>query len=203
MAFEDALANRMFSGGSDKTFIDKVLGKEDSERIRELIKSPRLKREDILEILYLMANLEAKLVNYNEYERYVMLKFFIWIREFVKNLELFFDYTDNLTKKELTCVKCNKEYDPSKPDSKCSCFVPILKISDSSKRLLDNISLNMEHMVKFMVDLYMNISRTSMSIKAKGFEELMHSKFELQYYQKNNLDTPDAKKGFLERNLGR
>ena len=42
---------------------------------------------ELLELLYMCIGTEAKLVNLSDWDRYVVLKFFVWIREFIKVVE--------------------------------------------------------------------------------------------------------------------
>jgi len=108
MSIEQNLQRGMFGGQAEKTFSDKLFAKEDIKALQELTKKPNLTRSDLLEMLYLMCATEAKLVNYSSWDRYVQLKFFVWIREFVKIAELNYDYEDDLIKKESQCQTCNK-----------------------------------------------------------------------------------------------
>jgi hypothetical protein len=160
MGAEQSLKNSLFAGGGEKTFIDKVLAKDDVNAIRELIKKKKLTREELLEILYLISGNESKLLNYGEWDRYVILKFFVWIREFIKVAELLFDYEDQLKTWEE-----NKE----------------AKLSKRTKKLLENNSLLIQHNAKFLIDLYLNIGRTSMSIGMSGFLEAIRNKYEVYY----------------------
>jgi len=160
MVFEGDIKRSVFSGTGEKTFIDKVLAKDDVKAIQELIKKKKLSREELLEILYLISGTEAKLLNYSEWDRYVILKFFVWIREFVKIAEFLFDYEDDLKKK--------------KKEGK-------VKISARTQKLLDNNSNYIQHNAKFLIDLYLNISRTSMSIGMSSFIELVRNKYEVEY----------------------
>ena len=98
--FEQAIAQQVFSKQQEKTFIDKILAKQDIEGVRELIKKPRLKREELLELLYLLTSTESKLLNYGEWDRYIILKYFVWVREFIKISELLFDYKEYLEAQE-------------------------------------------------------------------------------------------------------
>lgn len=152
----------MFGKVSEKTFIDKLLARQDTEAIRELIKKPRLKREELLEILYLISGTEAKLLNYGEWDRYVILKFFVWIREFVKIAEMLYDYEDKLKIMEKTGE---------------------IRITPRARELLDNNQRLIEHNAKFLVDLYLNIGRTSLSVGATGLLEFLKNKFEIAYPQ--------------------
>lgn len=157
---EQALQSQLFTQGKEKTFIDKILAKEDNEKIRELVKKNTLTRSDLLELLYLLSSVESKLLNYGEWDRYVILKFFVWIREFVKVSELLYDYQDEQKKKTK-------------------------HLSERAKKLFENNQRLFEHNVKFLVDLYLNIGRTTLSLKGSGFMELLNNKFELAYPQAN------------------
>lgn len=160
--FEQDLQNSLYQRESEKTFVDKILARKEVDQIRNLIKKERLEREDLLEILYLISGNEAKLLNYGEWDRYVILKYFVWLREFVKTLELFFDYRDDLQ------AKAEKEG---------------RELSPRLVRLLNNNQRLMEHNAKFLIDLYLNIARTTLSIGASGFMEILTQKFEYSYPQ--------------------
>lgn len=162
MSIESKLQNALFRQDNEKTFIDKILAKNEVDELRELIKKPRLTRSEMLEALYLVSGTEAKLLNYSEWDRYVILKFFVWLREFAKILELFFDYREELEKKN----KAGK-----------------FELTPRFIRALDNNERLLEHNVKFLLDLYLNIGRTSLSVGATGFMELLTNKFEMAYPQ--------------------
>lgn len=190
MSFEQNLQNSMFSQQSEKTFIDKVLAKQDVDAIREIIKKPKLTREDMLELLYLLSGTESKLLNYGEWDRYICLKYFVWIREFVKVAELLYDYQDDLEKKQNTCKLCGvskKEHE----DVRCACdgFVPKIVISARTQKLLYNNERLIEHNTKFLIDLYFNIGRTTLSLGATGIMEILKNKYEISYPQQGELAT--------------
>lgn len=174
--FEHSLASSLFSRDTEKTSADKVLARKDIEDIRELVKKPRLKRAELLELLYLISGSEAKLLNYSAWDRYVILKFFVWIREFIKIAEISYDYTDMLEQKE----KEGK-----------------LTLSPRAKKLLDNNQRLIEHNAKFLIDLYLNIGRTSLSLGATGFFELLKNKYELVYPQAAPTTQSTNSGGFL------
>jgi hypothetical protein len=197
MGFEDKVSTGMFSGYGEKTFIDKVLAKDDVKAIQELIKKPRLTREELLEILYLISGTEAKLLNYSEWDRYVILKFFIWIREFIKIAELLFDYEDSLAIKENTCKTCKLLF--TGEEIKCKCKTPIksITITKRTRKLLDNNSLLIQHNAKFLIDLYLNISRTSMSLGMSAFLEMVRNKYEVEYNPTQPPASNEKKGGLL------
>lgn len=211
MGFEDTLQSAIFNKQAEKTFIDKLLSKDDSNRVRELISQKSLTRQNLLELLYLLSSTESKLLNYGEWDRYIILKYFVWIRQFIKICESLFDYQDDILKKSNTCFKCNKVY-KNVMDGKiilyakeCTCKdpKPIVVLTDRTKKLLFNTQRNLEHAAKFNIDLYFNIARTTLSIGGTGFLEMLKNKFELSYPQGNLVNTPiqaqqaPAKKGWF------
>lgn len=189
---EEQISKNIFSGNTEKTFLDKLFAKEDVTAVKELIKKPRLTRSELLELLYLLSSTEAKLVNYSVWDRYIILKFFVWIREFIKVTELIFDYTDFLEVKANLCKKC-EGYITKATDNKikCTCEEPkIFKLSDRTKQYLDNAQRLIEHNAKFLIDLYFNIARTTLSLGATGFLEGLKNKFEISYPEQKGMYTP-------------
>ncbi|QGH73142.1 MAG: hypothetical protein [Siphoviridae sp. ctjeG17] len=160
MNVEQALQNNLFSYTSEKTYVDKLLSRHEVERLKELVRQPQLNRSDILELLYMCLSTEAKLVKYTEWDRYVILKFFVWIREFIKIAELMYDYKEELEKKE-------KEHG--------------IQITERTRRILSNNERMMEHNAKFLVDLYLNIARTSLSVNGSAFSDILKNRFEISY----------------------
>ena len=162
MTIEANIQKSFFTHQAEKTYLDKLLARKDVEDIKELIKKPKLNREQLLELLYMLSSSESKLLNYGEWDRYIILKFFVWVREFVKVAELLYDYEDRL--EEL------------KKDNK-------LILSPRTKQLLKNATRLVEHNAKFLIDLYLNIGRTTLSLGATAFLEALKSKYEISYPQ--------------------
>ena len=48
----------------------------------------------------------------------------------------------------------------------------------------------MEHNIKFLVDLYLNIGRTSLSVGATGLMEILKNKYEIVYPGAGGVNTP-------------
>lgn len=160
MAFEENLQKSLFTPNKEKTYVDKLLSKADVEKVKELIKKEKLNRGELLELLYMCLGTESKLINLGAWDRYVLLKFFVWIREFIKIAELMYDYKEYLEEQE---SKHNK------------------KISERTKQILNSNERLIEHNAKFLIDLYFNIARTTLSLGGTGFLELLKNKFEVNY----------------------
>jgi len=153
MSMAEALQAVQIKKTNERSFVDKILGKDDIEKLRALMKKTELSREDLLELLYLVSSSEVKLYNFDDRERYVMMKMFVWIREFVKILEQQYDLD----------IDKNKLF------------------TNEGRVLLKNSRSLMEHNIKFLIDLYLNISRSTLSKKGFGFTELLQNKFEFRY----------------------
>lgn len=169
--FERALANNIFTQTSEKSFSDKVLGRADVEKVGDIIKKDRLTREDLMYLMYMLSSVEVKLFNYGEWDRYVMAKYFVWIRDFVALYESLIDYKQDLEKKE-------KKGDFS--------------ISPRTWQIFENNIRLTEHNIKFLIDLYFNLGRSTMSLGATGFLELLKNKFELFYPQQANKEYAES-----------
>jgi len=176
MNIEGEIQKNMFTKNYEKSFIDKLLSRKEVEEIRLLIKKPQLTRSELLELLYLIGSTEQKLFNYDEWNRYVSLKYFVWLREFISICELWFDFDDQL-KKDKTLL------------------------NDNHDRLMKTVRDHLEHNAKFLVDLYLNIGRTSLSINATGFFELMRNKFEISYPEMQQQKEP--KTGLFGLGMGK
>lgn len=169
MAFEDNIKNAVFGGKTDKSFLDKLFTKEEAERIKELIKKHPLTREELLELLYMVIGVESKLWNLSEWDRYISLKFFVWIREFIKLAELMHDFLEFKDKK----IKSKK-----------------WTLNERMETIMDKNRLMIEHNCKFLIDLYLNINRTTLSLGSTGFLEALKNKYEFMYSNPNQINTP-------------
>lgn len=190
--FEYALGQALFSKQSEKTFVDKILARQDVDLVRSITRKAKLSREDLTELLHLCSGAELKLLNYGEHDRYLMGKFFVWIREFVALAEQLYDYKEELERKEKTCQSCMQllgdlSFTAEKETKKCKCREPkrIKALSDRARKVFDNNMRFMEHNIKFLVDLYFNLARSTMSLGATGALELLRSKFEIAYADPN------------------
>lgn len=169
MSFEQTLKNAALGGQRDKTFLDKLFTKEEVNRVKELVQKHPLSRSELLELLYLCLGVESKLWNLSSWDRYITLKFFVWIREFIKLAELMHDFMDYKKKQE----KLKKWIRNPRMET-----------------LLERNTLLIEHNCKFLIDLYLNINRTTLSLGSTGFLEALKNKFEFAYSNSEKINTP-------------
>jgi hypothetical protein len=166
---EKQIQQGIFNRDTERSFADKVLARQDVDHIRSLMRKPRLDRSDLLELMYMCLSVESKLLNYGEWDRYVILKFFAWVREYFRVAEVLYDYKDFLENKE-------KEGE--------------IILSPRTEQLLDNNALLIEHTAKYLVDVYLNIGRTSLSLSATGFLDILTNKYEVSYPYATQVGTP-------------
>ena len=140
------------------------------------MKKDKLTYEDINQLLYLLTSDEAKLLNLKEYDRYILGKFYTWIREFVKILEEIYKLKQQLKEGKLV----DKETEES----------------------LQKTEQIMIHNVKFLVDVFLFLSRSSLSINAKAFVEFLKQKFEYEY-KGSEVEMPQEKRELKLNIFGR
>lgn len=157
----------------DKSFMGKVLGERDIEEIKHLMGKSDLERSEILKLMYLISSTESKLLNMSEWERYILMKYFVWIREFISIVELYYD--------------AREYYEEREKGGKA--------LSSRSKTLLKLNRKKLEHYAKFLIDLYFNIGRTSLSLGGIGFMQALSQRFEFDYKQPAPM--VQEKKGWL------
>jgi len=143
----------LFTQNFEKSFIDKILSRQDAERLKELMKKD-LTHDELLELLYLLAGIEIKLTNLDEWNRYLLGKYFVWIREFVFLAENIFEYENKID-----------------------------ELDNESLEYLENIRHNIIHAVKFNCDVYLYLLRSALSINGIAFDTLTKSRFEYYYPQ--------------------
>lgn len=167
MVWEEAVARNMDFSNREKTFSDKVFARDEVEKIKDLMRKDSLSRQDLNELLYLMSSTESKLLNLGEWDRYVMAKYYVWVREFFKQLEILFDYIEDIEKKEK-----NGE----------------ITLKPTTRKLLYNNRKLAEHNLKFLIDFYFQIMRTSLSLGGQLVSDLLGQKFEFQYKTPQSLE---------------
>ena len=119
-----------------------------------------LTRRELLGMLYSFTSSEIKLANMNSRDRYVTGKYFVWVRELVKIAEFLYDYEESLKN---FGNKFNKED---------------LKVI---KEALIGIKKMVLHDVKFAVDVYLYLTRSTLSLDAVAFDTLSKSRYEYEY----------------------
>lgn len=157
-SYEQYLGQFAFRQATERSFLDKILGRKEVFDLQNLMNKDDLSRADMLRMLYMLNSVELKLSNLGEYDRYLLGKYFTWVRELVKHTEILYDYMDH-----------TKDFGWEEKDKK--------EIEDGLMR----IKQMMIHNVKFAADIYLFIIRSSLGLTALGFDTLTTNRFEYDY----------------------
>lgn len=176
--FERNMGGMIFGQDHEKTFIDKVLDRKDSERLRDLMMKEELNRSELLELLYIIVSINTKLVNYSDWDRYLLGKFLAWIRDFCTLHECLLDYIDDYKQYANKDKKENSEY-------------------KSIMKALKQIRTYESHNLKFLIDVYLYLSNSTLSISAVAFDTLSKSRFEYSYPQRGYQPQMAEKKSLI------
>jgi hypothetical protein len=170
LSFEHMLGQKLFQQQTaEKSYTDKLLARAEVAHIQELVKKDDLTRSELLELLYMLSSSEIKLANFGDWDRYLLGKFLAWIRDFVSMAEILYDYKEY--------------YDPQGDDKeeKIEILKKEFKSYGDHKKLMENCRKYMLHNIKFLVDIYMYLSRSTLSLSMSAFEILSTSKYEYAY----------------------
>jgi hypothetical protein len=173
VSFEQTVGKQLYKPQGDRSAMGKLLSEDEILKLESLIKKEKLTRIDLLEILYRLTTQELKLANLTAHERYILGKFFVWIRELVKTDELLYDYMDKLTPKAGQVITTAGTVEVVEGDA---------EDKDELNFILDSINLMLQHNIKFAVDVYLYILRSSLGM-GKAFTDLSTNKFEYAYPQ--------------------
>lgn len=179
-AIESQLNQNLYGGYSDKSFFDKVIAKEEVNEMKRIMEKDDWDRTDFSKILYLMNANELKLINFDKegWERYVLGKYYTWIRELVLMAQILFDYQSKEQAGELTLL-------------------------DESKILINDYRRTLEHNCKFCIDIFFFISRSTLGKEGHGFDTAMTSRFEYKYNQPEIMMPQAQSQNLFSRITGR
>jgi len=168
-SYEQWLGNYAFKQPMEKTFVDKLLSRKEVMELQNLIMKEDLTRQDLLKLLYMLTSAELKLSNLGEYDRYLLGKYFTWVRDLVKVAEFLYDYVDQIEKGKV-------------------------KFSDEGKKeildTLDQVKKMFLHDVKFSADIFLFLTRSSLALTGIAFDTLSKQRFEYEYGGQYPLTQP-------------
>lgn len=173
---EAQIGKYLYQKDSEKTFIDKIVAKEDVQIVRALMAKDYLERKDLLTILYMLGANETKLLNLGEWERYVLGKYLAWIRDFCILSENLFDLENDLDNVRMSEAGRKK-----------------------NKAMIRDVQKMLQHNIKFSIDIFFYLGRSTLSLGGSAFKELTTNKFEYQYTGHSPFPQPgqEQKKSFF------
>jgi hypothetical protein len=177
--YEGYLGQHLYSGQQEKSFVDKTLARSDVDEIKDIMQKDELTLHDIRRLLYQLAAIETKLLNFGDWERYLQGKFYAWIRDFAQSLELTYSVIDD--------AKTGKS-----------------SMNKHTKAMLENCRKKMQHNLLFLCDVYLYLGRSTLSIEATAFDTITKNRYEYYYPgQQPGQPIETQKKGFFGIRLGR
>lgn len=175
IGIEDNIQGGLNRANTEKSFTDKLLARRDVEKIGALMRKQNLTRSELNDLLYSITSIETKLINLDEYERYVFGKYFVWIREIVKNTEHIYDLQE--------LIEYHPDIDGVTPDARIK-----------SLTIIKQIKLTMEHSIKFTIDILLYLLRSSLSLGGITLDRLSTNRYEYTYDNPTPLMPADTKK---------
>ena len=178
MSFENEYSKYLNSDNPEKTFIDKIMDRQDAEKFISIMKKPELTREDFLELQELVVGIENKLLNLDDHDSWTLGKYIVRINEAIDIAHMLFDYKKNV-----------EDYNMLNKESIRGLDLAIQKIK---KIIISSI-----YTINFM-------RRTSLSRNGKTIESLIEKGKELSYPNPYGMQypSPPEKKGFFGRIFG-
>jgi len=153
---ENKLNSSMYAGAGVKAHTDKLLAVDEIEEIKDIIQLDRLKSQDLRKLVYLMGAVEIKLVNFDTKDRYVLGKYLTWIRRTITLLDMHLKYIDSLAGEN---------------------------ISKATQEANEMVYCIWDEDTKYLCDIYLYLTRSSLSLNGVAFDTLNKSRFEYEYNQ--------------------
>ena len=153
---ENKLNESMYAGGGAKAHTDKLLAVDEIEEIKEIIQADRLKSEDLRKLVYLLGAVEIKLVNFDVKDRYILGKYLTWIRRTITLLSMHIKYMQDTEK--------------------------IIQ-SETTEEANESIYTILDEDTKYLCDIFLYLTRSSLSLNGVAFDTLNKSRFEYEYNQ--------------------
>lgn len=189
--FYQNLSKMLFQGESEKSLVDKLLGRQDADKLHALMQKEPLTRSDIEEILFLMTSIDQKIVNYDEWDRYIIIKLFPWVKDYSTLCKTWMLYEEqyNQGKFDNDFTKIENFKEEVKVNIKWLDNKEIVKeetktvkpILEETKRIVAEISKYLQHNLKFLISVFLLVSNSTLSIDGAAFETLTTSRYEYSY----------------------
>lgn len=199
------LGRSLFQGETEKSLVDKLLGRGDADKLHKLMQKEPLTKSDIEEILFLMTSIDQKIVNYNEWDRYVIVKLFPWVKDYSTICKTWMIYEEQFlrgdfdndftqeeeieievqTKEELEKYKNNpalKEIANHLSDGETKKIkVKVKPILEETKQIVSETTKYLQHNLKFLISMFLLVSNSTLSIDGAAFETLSTARYDYQY----------------------
>lgn len=153
--FENSLGQAVYTGNGAKTYSGQLLAQDEVNELKDLVQKDYLEAGDLRRLAYLLAGNEQKLLNYDEKIIYIISKYLTRIQQAIG--------IQQTRLRNLEILKENKQYTPT-----------TIEAIDQAYKILDED-------IKKMINCYLFASRSSLSLRAKGFNDLSTNRNETVY----------------------
>jgi len=170
LQIENRLQQALYSPNMERALSDKVLAQKDIDAIRDIIRRDRLGLADLRELAYNLGATEVKLINLDLKERYLLGKYLTWAYQVVQIQETHIKNKEILSKKDVTPLT--------------------METNNMVYEILDEE-------IKKMVNIYLYLGRSSLSLKGEAFSRLLTNKFDYQYKQDSLIKQDDGGKSIF------
>lgn len=188
---EQQISNSMAGGFKPKAYSDKLLAKEDVDEIKDLVAKDFLTSSDLRRLVYLLSGTEIKLVNFGNKDRYLIGKYLTWIRAAVKLQET------NLRQMEaLDDFKVE-----TKEQHETRMMLGVFKgqfVTTTTKKIYKTITEMLDSEIKYLCNIYLYLTRSSLSLGATAFDQLGANRTEYEYRaSQGTINEMKEAKGFF------
>jgi len=153
--YENHMVESMVKHERARSSLERALASEESRELQSIISKHKLDSRDFERLAYCLNSVEMKLLNLNDRRQYILLKYFVWVREYIRVAKKFYDLEEKLDK-ENTMRK---------------------EIRD----IFNQVHMDMLANTKFIIDMFVGMGRSTLSLGATGFLETLKIKHELVY----------------------
>jgi len=181
MPFYQNLSKALFTGEAEISFVDKILGRKDAEKLHILMEKEPLTKSDIESILFLMTSIDQKILNYNAWDRYVVVKLFPWVKDYSTACKTWMLYEEQFNDGKFDEDFTQTVETTGKDKSGKQITIEKKEVLEETKNLIGEAAKYMQHNFKFLVSVFLLISNTTLSLDGAAFETLTTSKFEYSY----------------------
>lgn len=180
--FYQNLSRALFQGESEKSLVDKLLGRKDADSLHQLMKKEPLTRSDLEEILFLMTSIDQKIVNYDNWDRYLIVKLFPWVKDYSTVVKTWMLYEEEFAEgkhdEEFTITK---EITVKDPETGAETKKKIKPILIETHKIVKETSKYIQHNLKFLISVFLLVQNSTLSIDGAAFETLTTSRYEYSY----------------------
>lgn len=153
---------------TERTLVDKVVARRNVEKIESLLRKEEWTREDLKLLLNHLVSDELKLLYFRDWDRYILGKYFVWLREIVRIGEHYYDVEERIRDQERNVDRRTQR---------------LQALKRIEKQLISSI--------QFAADVFLYLARSSLSIYGKAFDTLLKNRVEYEYRSTSEPHVPD------------